>query len=184
MSTWDDVKPWIAKLAPMVGTALGGPFGAIAGTLVGSALGVKDASPDSIKQAITNGTLTGEQIVALKTAEESFALQRAQMNIKSVQDLQALEYQDRASARGREESVRDWTPRLLAGVVTSGFFGTLYWVLKFSLPDGETNRAIVLVLIGALGHAFSQNVMGYYFGGSSDANASISDLTNKLGGSK
>ena len=68
--------------------------------------------------------------------------------------------------------------------MTSGFFGTLYWVLKFSLPDGETNRAIVLVLIGALGHAFSQNVMGYYFGGSSDANASISDLTNKLGGSK
>lgn len=182
--TWDDIKPWISKLAPMVGTALGGPFGAIAGTLVGNALGVKDASPDSIKQAITNGTLTGDQIVALKQAEEQFSLQMAQLNIKSVQDLQALEYQDRASARDMAEKTGDvWTPRLLAAGVTAGFFGVIIYLLKFGLnTQAASAHDIILMLIGALGSAFAQNVMGYYFGGSSDANAHIQAFAKKEGG--
>jgi hypothetical protein len=175
---WDSVKPWIAKIAPMVGTALGGPLGGVAGALLSNALGIKDASPDSIKAAIQNGTLTGEQIVALKQAEESFTLQMAQLNIKSVQDLQALEYQDRDSARKREEAVKDPTPEILAYLVTLGFFGILAWVLWKGFPEAnETAKAIVTMLIGALGHAWSQNVMGYFFGGSSDANKQIDKLS-------
>ncbi len=181
--TWDDIKPWISKLAPMVGTALGGPFGAIAGSLVSNALGVKDASPESIKAAITNGTLTGDQIVQLKQAEEQFSLQMAQFNIKSVQDLQALEYQDRANAREREEKTGDsWTPRILAGVVTVGFFAVILYLLKWGLSaQAASAHDIILMLIGALGSAFAQNVMGYYFGGSSDANSHIQAFTKKLG---
>ena len=62
---WDSLKPWIAKAAPLLGTALGGPFGTMAGALVAQALGTKDASPESIKAAIQSGNLTGDQIVAL-----------------------------------------------------------------------------------------------------------------------
>ena len=178
MSGWDAVKPWIAKVAPMLGTSLGGPLGGAAGALLSSALGIKDASPDSIQQALTNGTLTGEQIVALKQAEESFALQMAQLNVKSVQDLQALEYQDRDSARRLQESTQEWTPRILAYTTTIGFFGVLTYVLRFGIPESESAKAVVLVLMGALGHAWAQNVMGYYFGGSSDANKQIDKLTN------
>ena len=184
MTAWDSVKPWIAKLAPMLGTALGGPLGGAAGALLSSALGIKDASPDSIKAAIQNGTLTGDQIVALKQAEDNFALQMAALNIKSVQDLQALEFQDRADARQREEKTGDsWTPRLLAAVVTVGFFSVILYLLHFGLSaQAASAHDIILMLIGALGSAFAQNVMGYYFGGSSDANGHIQAFTKKLGG--
>lgn len=178
MSTWDEVSPWIAKIAPLLGTALGGPLGGAAGALLSSALGTKDASPDSIKAAIQSGSLTGDQIVALKQAEQNFSLQMAALDIKSVQDLKDLEFQDRDSARKREEVVKDHTPEILAYFVTLGFFGVLAWVLWQGFPNtNEAAKTIVTMLIGALGHAWSQNVMGYFFGGSSDANKQIDKLS-------
>lgn len=178
MSGWDSVKPWIAKIAPMLGTALGGPLGGAAGALLSSALGVKDATPDSIQQAITNGTLTGDQIVALKQAEDNFTLQMKQIGINETKDLEALRFQDVASARDLEKTTKSNTPTVLAYLVTAGFFGTLGYVLKWGVPQLEAAKTIVLVLIGSLGHAFAQNVMGYYFGGSSDANSQIDKLSN------
>ena len=179
---WTDIKPWIAKLAPMLGTALGGPLGGAAGALLGSALGIKDASPESVKAAIQNGTLTGDQIVALRKAEEDFQIQCQSMGFKDKEALAALEFQDRDSARKREETVLDWTPRMLAYLTTAGFFGVLIWVLKFGIPSDPVSHDVILVLIGALGSAWAQNVMGYYFGGSSDANAHIQGLTKQIGG--
>lgn len=149
MSGWDEVKPWIAKLAPMLGTALGGPLGGAAGALLGSALGVKDASPDSIKQALQSGTLTGEQIVALKKAEDDFALQMATLNIKSVQDLQALDYQDRDSARKLEMTTKARTPYIGFYLLSAGFFGLLALMLFHAIPDG--NKAVLYTMVGSLG---------------------------------
>lgn len=176
---WSDIKPWVVKLAPMLGTALG-PMGTLAGGIIATALGAKDASPESIKAAIAGGNLTGDQIVALKKAEEDFAIQMQAMNIKSIQDLQALEYQDRDSARKREEAVKDYTPMILAYGVTLGFFSVIIYLLKFGLnQQAASAHDIILMLIGALGSAFAQNVMGYYFGGSSDANKYIEKFSDK-----
>jgi hypothetical protein len=170
MSAWDNIKPFVAKYAPMLGAALSPvcPLAGIAGAALGNALGIKDAKPEDIVAAISSGQLTGEQIVALKQAEDQFALQMKQLDINSVEDMEKLAIQDRESARRREMAVRDWTPQVLAYGVTLGFFGVLGFILWKGLPmQNEAAKNVLLILVGSLGTAWTQNVMGYYFGSSS-----------------
>ena len=163
MSAWDNIKPFVSKFAPIVGAALGGPLGGAAGALLASALGVKDADPKSIEQAIKNGTLTGEQIIALKQAEDQFALQMKQLDINSVEEMEKLAIQDRSSAREREMAVKDWTPRILAYGVTIGFFGLLSFLLRHDLPAGS--KDVLNIMLGSLGTAWI-SIVTYYFGSS------------------
>ena len=139
-------------------------MGGAAGALLGSALGIKDATPESISKAIQTGSISGEQILALKKAEQDFQLQMAQMEINSVKDLEALAVTDRQGARQREMTVRDHTPMILAFIFTSGFFGILGWMLKYGLK--KDGGEALLILLGALG-AGVQQVLAYYFGSSS-----------------
>lgn len=161
---WSQLKPWIAKVAPMLGTALGGPLGGAAGALIGNALGVKDASPESIQAAIKTGTLDADHILALKKAEQDFAIQMAAMGYKDAEALAELEFKDRDSARNREIQVKDRTPMILSFVFTSGFFFILGWMLKYGLK--KDGGEALLILLGALG-AGVQQVLAYYFGSSS-----------------
>lgn len=163
MSAWDSVKPFVGKFAPIIGAALGGPLGGAAGALLSSALGTKDADPKSIEQAIKSGTLTGDQILALKQAEDQFALQMKQLDINSVEDMEKLAIQDRDSARNREIQVRDWTPRLLAYGVTLGFFGLLAFLLRHELPP--SSKDVINLMLGSLGTAWL-SIVTYYFGSS------------------
>jgi hypothetical protein len=168
MSTWDSVAPWIAKIAPLLGTALGGPLGGAAGALLSSALGVKNADPDTIKGMIQSGSLTGDQIVALKAAEDQFALQMAAMNIKSVQDLQNLAFEDRDSARKREEGVKDMTPRILAYVVSLIWLainGTLLYMAITHNPI-QSDMSVFTAGIMKTIDAALMLVLGYYYGSS------------------
>lgn len=168
---WNDVKPWISRIAPMVGTALGGPLGGAAGALLGQALGIKDASPESVQAAIDTGTLSGEQIAAMRESEQKFKALMAEMNIKSVKDLEDIAAGDRKDARAREIAVKDKTPAILAYAITVGFFGLLIMLLFKMIP--ETNKSVLDVMLGALGTAWI-GCTGYYFGstaGSKEKNA-------------
>lgn len=167
---WDTVKPFVSKFAPMLGAAVGGPFGAAAGAIIQSALGTKDASPESITAAINTGTLDGAQILALKQAEQEFALQMEKLGIDSATKMEELAVQDRSSARQREMTVKDLTPRILAYGVTLGFFGLLYFLLKHAIPS--ESKDVLNVMLGSLGTAWI-SIISYYFG--TTANSSRKD---------
>lgn len=119
---WSDVKPYIAKFAPMLGGALGGPVGLAAGSIIGNILGVKDAKPEDVVAAIKNGTLTGEQILALKRADQEFALKMKELDINSVQEMEALMVADRKSARDRQVALKDNTPTILSYLCLAVWF--------------------------------------------------------------
>jgi len=54
---WDFVKKTIAAVAPMIGTALGGPIGGAAGRILGEILcGNENASPQEIEQGLKKAT--------------------------------------------------------------------------------------------------------------------------------
>ena len=174
---WADIKPYIAKFAPMLGTALGGPLGGAAGAVLGNILGVKDAKPEDIKAAFINGTLTGEQLVALKKADQEFELQCKAMDINSVKDLEALAVQDRDSARQREVAVKDLTPAIGFYMITTGFFGLLIFMLKWGIPEG--NKEVLFTMVGVLGTAWVGAVQ-YYYGstrGSTEKNQMLFNST-------
>jgi len=172
---WSDIKPWVAKVAPMLGAALGGPLGGAAGAMIGNALGIKDATPESISAAVKNGTLDADHIVALKLAEQDFTLKAQAMGYENTQKLEELAFKDRSSARQREIEVKDFTPRILAYGVTVGFFGLLIFMMKWNVPDA--NKDMLNIMLGALGGAWI-SIISYYFGSSSSSSKKDTMLLN------
>jgi hypothetical protein len=70
--------------------------------------------------------------------------------------------EDRANARQREITTGDvWTPRILAYLMTVGFFGVLGAVMAWGVP--ESARDTVNLLLGSLGTVWL-GAMSYYHG--------------------
>lgn len=154
-----DWKALIANVAPWIGTALGGPLGGAAMGALSNALGLNDSTEATIKQALSG--VTPEQLLAVKNADQAFALKMQELNINSVKDLEQIAASDRDSARKREETVKDDVPKILAYGVTIGFFSTLGFTLFHGVPKDD--GGIMMMMIGAL-QATWTGVISYYFG--------------------
>jgi hypothetical protein len=152
-------KQIIATVAPTLGAAFGGPLGALAGKVLGNALGGGDA------KAVEAAVLSGDPAVLLKVkeAELAFKAHMAELGVSEEQ----LEVDDRKSARELGK-VDVNTPRWLAIFVTLGFFGVLIFMLTNGKPQAGGDA--LLVMLGALGGAWA-SIIAYYFGSSSGSRA-------------
>lgn len=154
-----DWKTLVKTIAPTLGTALGGPLGGVATKLIADKLlGNDSATEEQIAQTLNNPT--PEQIIKLKELDQSFALEMQKLNIEQYK----IDADDRASARGREIAVKDWTPSILAYIVIIGVF-VMVWKL---LADGIISQVdqMVLTILSNLGMV----VLSYYFGSSNRDN--------------
>lgn len=160
-----DWKNVVGKVAPTLATALGGPLGGAAVEAIAKALGLTEKTEAAIKDTLA-GT-TPEQLLALKNADNAFAvrmeelgLKREELSFGAEKDTLSIAAGDRDSARKREVAVGDSTARNLAYAITAGFFGILF-ALMFGGNFGNTE--ILYVMLGALGSAWA-GVIAYYFG--------------------
>lgn len=166
--TWKSVGSVLAKLAPTIGAAVGGPLAGTAISAIEGALGVTSSGDLSARQssiATAIGVATPEQLAALVQADKDFQVKMAQLGFADAEALSALVVQDRESARQREIAVRDWTPRALAIGVTLGFFGLLTFMEVHPVP--AESRDVLNILLGSLGSGWLM-VLAYYFGSSSE----------------
>ena len=155
-----DWKGIVAEVAPMIGTALGGPFGGMAAKAALSVLGIEPKEGNEEQQlAEAVKKATPEQLLALKKADQDFAKAMKALDV----DLEKIASADRASARQREIALKDNAPRVLATVIVAGFFTTLYIIAFVPLPEGAQQP--VNILLGALTAMLTQ-VGNYYFGSS------------------
>lgn len=92
-----DWTAFIKTVAPWIGTALGGPLGGMAVTAAASALGLSDKTTDAVKQALSGAT--PEQMLALKEADNTFAMQMQALGFQNIQTLEKIAADDRNSAR-------------------------------------------------------------------------------------
>jgi hypothetical protein len=160
-----DWKGTIGKVAPWLATTLGGPAAGLAVKAICSAVGLNPSLENAQKAAemAAAGTLTGEQFLELQRIEAKHEETMRELGYQNLEALEAISYQDRDSARRREMTVLDWTPRILAYGVTIGFFGTLSFMMRFTVPPEM--RDLLNIMLGALGAAWIQ-VISYYFGSS------------------
>lgn len=155
-----DWKSLVRTVAPTLGTALGGPLAGSAVAAIATSLLGKPGTEEEIATALA--AATPEQIAAIKKADQDFAARMKEADIK----FEEVAADDRASARNREIVTHDsWTPRLLAGAVTFGFFGTLWYVMAHGISH-EAGGDAVMILLGSLGTAWVA-VMNYFFGSTS-----------------
>jgi hypothetical protein len=154
----------LKTVAPTIATALGGPLAGTAAAILVKSLG---GDPKAADKAIASGD--PDTLVKLQQIDSDFKAKMAELGVEEEQ----LSYADVASARTREEIVRDWTPSVLAYAVTVGFFGILSWMLVKGIP--RPGGDVLLVMLGALGAGWT-SIMSYYFGSSAGAKKSNETL--------
>jgi hypothetical protein len=162
----------VRTVAPSIASAVGGPLAGMATKAISEALlGRPDASEAELMQAAAKAT--PEQLLALKKAEQEFEVQMRELDI----DLERIANADRDSARNREIKTKDLTPKILAGFITAGYFGVLFYMLRNGLPQHGGSEAM-LVMLGTLGTAWG-GVVAYYFG-SSAGSKEKTDAMNRM----
>lgn len=181
---WGKIKSAVSKVAPLLGSVIGGPAGGSIGTgvaLIAKSLGGNPEDPEEILNLVNNP----ENIIKLKEIENqheqallAISVQREEIELKREQTF----LEDRANARQRQIEVTkatgkvDWPTHLLAGIVTTGFFIVLGGLFAKAVP--EVNSEILWILVGCLATNFTQ-VVSYFFGSSMG-----SAIKNKLIGFK
>jgi hypothetical protein len=155
--------PLLGQLAPSIATALGGPLAGVAVKTLSSALfGNEDGTEEQISAAMA--VATPDQLAAIKKIDADFKVQMKSLDI----DLERISAGDRDSARQMQRETKDWVPKVLAIVITLGFFGILIWMLLNGMP--QTGTEALLMMLGALGTAWT-GVVNFYYGSSAGSKA-------------
>lgn len=161
---WKDVGAKIANVAPVLGGAVGGPAGAVAGKaikLIAGALGCEE-KPAAVVSALQANP---DALLKLKELETRHKEEIYRLTIQE----QQIYLQDVANARAREAAYinkigrPDYNLYFLAWVLVVGFFiliGMMFWK-----PVPNDASGVVFMLFGSLSSAFG-SVVGYFFGSS------------------
>ena len=158
-----DFSSIIKVVAPWIGTAFGGPLGGMAVEAAANALGLSDKTVDAVKNAISGAT--PEQMLALKQADQAFALQMQTLGFKQITDMEALAAGDRKDARAMQIAKPSPVPALLSIGVTLGYFGVLIAVGAKILPSDNSS---FIQMLGSLGTGWGM-VMAFWFGTTRDS---------------
>ena len=146
---------WIKTVAPMIGSALGGPLGGMAVGMLAEKLGVQEKTIAAVTTAISDSKLTPEQVSSIRQAEIEFQKFLGQNKI----DLERINMENTQGARQMHIAKQGYTPQVLSFVITVGFFGVLYYMLTMEAKPTEA----LLIMLGSLGTAWAA-VCNFWFG--------------------
>ena len=181
MSDWKKV---LGTVAPWIGAAATGGVPALIGMAaaqLGSAFGKDvEGSVEAIAQAVRGAT--PEQMLALKQADNEFAMTMQRLGFENTQALERIAADDRASARQMHMAVRDLSTPILSYMVVLAFFTTVYILLTQTVEIQTEMRDVVMVLIGTLATSFTQ-VLNFRFGTSAGSKEKT-DIIKRLGGTQ
>ena len=154
-----DWKNVIATVAPWIGTAIGGPLGGMAVEAAAKAMGLSEKTEASLKAAISGAT--PEQMLALKEADQDFAVRMQELGFKNQETIAALAVDNTKDARDMQKVTRSNVPATLAILITVGFFGILIGLMAGALKT--TDNQALLILLGALSASWA-GICNFYFG--------------------
>lgn len=171
----DKLKTILSNLAPTIATALGGPLAGAAVSAIGKAIGMESPTQDKIEQAITDGTLTPEQISALKLAEIDFQKHESELGFKYAD----LEFKDRDSARNLLIQTHSRTPEALSWLILGLGLGAEIYCLFNGIPDNVSDMVAGRIL-GTL-DACVVTVVAFWLGSSNGSKVKdLKQLTKNI----
>ncbi|GAA5787342.1 hypothetical protein [Chitiniphilus shinanonensis] len=157
-----DWKQIVGTVAPWLGTALGGPLGGLAVSVVADALGLSDKTEDAIKQAISGAT--PEQMLAIKAADQQFAARMQELGFSNQQALAKIAADDRDSARRMAIADGGRTQRNLAYVIVGAALACGAGILFAKVQADSTLAGVVI------GYLFNEAgaASAFFFGEAKD----------------
>ena len=168
-----DWKSVVGTVAPLLGTALGGPFGGVAGKMIQDALGV-----DSESAAIVELQTNPDALISLRQVEADFKIKMKEIGIAEDQ----LHADDRDSARKLAIAKGTGFQAVLTVVFMVGYFGLMGLFLMQEATDlpqlNDWQRGQVGVLIGVLTAAIPQ-LLAFWFGSSKGSKEKTAMMGNK-----
>jgi hypothetical protein len=132
--------------------------------------GHEDGTEQQVSDALSSAT--PDQLATIKKIDADFKVRMKELDI----DLERISAGDRDSARQMQRDTKDWVPKVLAVVITLGFFGILIWMLLNGMP--KTGTEALLMMLGALGTAWT-GVVNFYYGSSAGSKAKTDALSMK-----
>lgn len=170
-----DWQAMVKVVAPWIGTAIGGPLGGMAVEAAANALGLEgEKTVEGLKQVLAGAT--PEQALALKKADQEFALRMQELGYKRIGDLEAIAAGDRKDARGMQKATRSRVPAILSVLVTVGYFSILLGMLTGQLHVSDTQA--LLLMLGSLSTGWGM-VMAFWFGTTYDSGRKTEMLTQR-----
>jgi hypothetical protein len=177
MATFD-WKKLVAGIAPLIGTALGGPLAGAAISQLGAVLlGNPNATEDEVAGVLASGKLSGEQVVAIKKADQDFAVRMKELDIDILKLNQAADAALIADTSDARHQFAGNDNVFLLGCIILGAFGVLMGLVLtgcFFLMTGKVTvdpgtLAVCAGLIGTVvGYvaANAQQVVSFFYGSS------------------
>jgi hypothetical protein len=147
---------FLKTLAPLLGTALAGPFGGIAASFIADKLGVPDKTVEAVTSLLSAGGMTPEQLSGIKLAEIDFQKFMMDNDIKKEQ----LALDNTRGARDMRVATKSIFPEILSCGVVLGFFGIL---IMMSMNHDLADSAPMMIMLGSLSAAFGA-VMNFWLG--------------------
>jgi hypothetical protein len=151
---FDAIKNVVGAVAPTLGTALGGPLGGAAASMIADALGC-DNDEKSINKALQSAT--PDELAVVKEADREFDAKMKELDV----DLFALETQDKQDAR--KHFAKDWTAKFI-GLIMVVFFCS-YIAMITVMPPEQNSMELINLVLGYMGGLVSA-VISFYFGAS------------------
>lgn len=167
-----DWKLALGKVAPMIGAAVGGPFGGMAAS---AALSLLDIDPEKgkeeaqLEEAIAS--MTPEQAFKLKMAEKNWLTTMKELELKE-KDLHA---KDRDSARNMQIETNSWVVPTLAIITVIGFFAVVGLILSGKVPLDSTLTGFVLGAVSSK----AEQIYNFFFGSSKGSKDKTMHIANK-----
>jgi len=147
---------WLKTLAPMIGTALGGPLGGAAASFLADKLGIESKTIEAVTDVLNSGKMSPDQLAAIKLAEIDFQKFLKDNDIR----LEQIAAADRNSARDMQKATLSSVPAVLTYLLTLGFFGVLG--AMFAYPEVKES-APLMIMLGSLGTAWT-GACAFWFG--------------------
>lgn len=171
----------ITALAPTVASALLGPLAGAAISAIGGILGIDQATESTIKEAITRGQLTPEQLAQIKQLELKYQSEEKERGFRYAE----LEFKDRDSARLRDaEFLKSGRTNYRADImfVLAVFvICALVWAIWKDPNINEFIKGIVTLVLGRF-LGYLDNIYSFEFGttrGSRDKDSTIDSMVKK-----
>lgn len=185
-------KKLLGGIAPTVATVLGGPLAGLAVDAIGSAMGMDKPTMDKVQQAFQSGQLTGEQVVAVRTAEQALAIKLKELDIDlaklnaETEKAYIADVQDARRTMGKDAGVFWLGISIL--LTFAGIMSAVLWGSFLILTGGITVKDVAMVaavsgLIGSVvGYAAAnaQQVVGYFYGSSQGSKQKTDALANAV----